>query len=122
MMTEASRAEPPFYFEYQAVGWQHYDSESWGACRRLIEVFEDQYAARQIDFYVDGRVLVYDREHARDSFGMLNGLKFSKKAKWRIYFNEVRMMDASSFEKLWRRASRDAVNRQDSATRDAERQ
>ncbi|MCA8970993.1 MAG: hypothetical protein KDC95_14470 [Planctomycetes bacterium] len=112
------RVAAPFSFECRADGWQQYESESWGACRRWIEVLEDQKAARQIDRYECGRVLVYDRAHARDRFGMLIGLMFSKKAKWQNFFAEVSLADAATFEKAWRRALREADNRPHGGTQD----
>ncbi|MCB9880992.1 MAG: hypothetical protein H6832_05770 [Planctomycetes bacterium] len=110
-MSDGVRVAAPFWFECQADGWQHFDPESWGACRRWIEVLEDQKAARQIDRYECGRVLVYDRAHARDRFGMLIGLTFSNKAKWQKFFAEVSLSDVATFEKAWRRALREADNR-----------
>jgi len=89
------------HFECLGRGWQHYLSSSWGPCRRLVEVLEDQQAARQIDIYDNGYVLKYDRHHVRDEFGMLIGLKFSRKDKWRKPFRGVRMMSRNEFEYIW---------------------
>ena len=93
-----------FHFECTAAGWQHFRSEDWGACRRLIEVSDDQWASRQIDFYGGGQVLVYDRGRRRDEWGMLIGLRFSQKEKWQKHFDDVRQLSASEFDRAWRAA------------------
>ncbi len=91
------------HFECSADGWQHYESEDWGRCQRFIEVLDDQRASRQIDVYQGGRVLVYDRARPADRYGMLIGLRFSRKDKWRTFFSDVREIAASDFENAWRR-------------------
>jgi hypothetical protein len=91
------------HFEYEGAGWQHHVSYGWGPCRRMVEVLDDQMAARQIDLYANGCVLRYDRNHARDEFGILIGRKFSRKDKWRKSFKRVRMLSQSEFNDAWKR-------------------
>ncbi len=97
------------HFECSADGWQHFESESWGPCRRMIEVLDDQMASRQIEVYRDGRVLVYDRAHPQDRYGMLIGLRFSRQDKWRVFFTDVRLIQKSGFDEAWRVFSAKAV-------------
>jgi hypothetical protein len=66
-----------------------------------VEVQDDQSAARQIDLYDNGLVLKYDRDHARDKYGMLIGYRFSRKQKWRKPFLSVRMMSQLEFDREW---------------------
>lgn len=96
------RRDTPFFFEYVDQGWQHCVSEGWGRCRRWVEVL-GQEAHRQIDFYDNGCVLKYDREHERDEYGHLIGLRFSWKAKWKRGFGHVREMSSAEFERAWDR-------------------
>jgi hypothetical protein len=90
------------YFEYVGSGWQHHVSQDWGSCRRFVEVLHDQLAARQIDLYENGFVLKYDRLNNRDEFGILIGLKFSRKDKWRKSFKGIEVVSQSEFDALWR--------------------
>jgi hypothetical protein len=93
------------YFEYRGAGSQHHIGYAWGPCRRLVEVHDDQSAVRQIDLYDNGLVLKYDRDHARDEYGMLIGFRFSRKQKWRKGFPSVRMMSKMEFDRVWNRTS-----------------
>ena len=90
------------WFVCRSEGWQHYDSEGWGACLRFVEVGDDQLARRQIEVYDSGEILVYERKHARDRFGQLMGLRFSKKDKWRDHFEEVESLSEQEFERAWK--------------------
>ncbi len=101
------------HFECTAEGWQHHASQGWGGCQRFIEVLDDQMANRQIDVYGGGQVLVYDRAHPMDRFGMLIGLRFSRKDKWRKFFSDVREMSAPDFEASWRRFAARAIQQAD---------
>lgn len=92
----------PLYFCCAAQGWQHFASADWGDCRRYIEVGRDQLDIRQIEVYRNGQVLLYDRQRARDDFGMLIGLRFSKKQKWQALFSDVELLGAAEFERLWK--------------------
>lgn len=96
------RSTADIRFECTASGWQHFASETWGSCRRYIEVGDDQLATRQVEIYDNGRVLVYDRKRPRDENGRLIGLRFSKKDKWAAHFENVRMLSADEFEAVWR--------------------
>ena len=94
-----------YRFACSGEGWQHYVSEAWGPCTRLIEVGDDQLATRQVEIYRSGQVLVYDRACARDRYGLLIGLRFSRKDKWRKFFSDVRLLSEAEFEKAWNEAS-----------------
>jgi hypothetical protein len=93
------------YFEYSGTGWQHHVSSDWGPCRRLVEVHDDQKAGRQIDFYDNGFILKYDRQHDRDEYGILIGLRFSRKDKWRKPFAHLQIISKSKFENQWASAT-----------------
>ena len=84
--------------------WQVLDETEWGRITRYCEVADDQYAVRQVDIYDNGNILRYDREHRRDIYGMLSGLRFSRKPKWADYFPGAEIITASEFEKIWRKA------------------
>lgn len=101
------------HFECRGQGWQHFVSEGWGECRRLVEVADDQLASRQIDVYDGGQVLVYDRRHARDRYGMLIGRRFSRKPKWKKGFSGLRLLSAAEFDAAWRAMATKAVQRAD---------
>jgi hypothetical protein len=51
---------------------------SWGEWMVFIEVAEDQLAVRQINRFKNGNVLCYARQHRRDEFGYLSGLRRKK--------------------------------------------
>jgi len=78
-----------------------------------VEVADDQLAARQIDRFQNGAVLCYDREHRRDEFGYLVGLRSSRKPKWRKFYPNAEIISADEFDAAWKKAfnSRDCVNR-----------
>ena len=76
----------------------------WGEFFRYVEVADDQYARRQVEVFDNGNVLRYDRSHWCDDFGMLLGLRFSRKPKWASFFPGAKVISADEFEKAWRAA------------------
>ncbi len=103
------------FFACTSDGWQHHDSEDWGPCRRLIEVLDDQMAGRQVDLYRSGQVLVYDRDHPRDEFGILIGCRFSRKEKWKKGFRDIQLLSPEEFEREWQAARSRAVQQANAA-------
>jgi hypothetical protein len=81
----------------------------WGEFLRYVEVADDQYALRQVDVFENGNVLRYDRAHWCDDFGMLLGLRFSRKPKWARAFPGAELIEAAEFERVWRAARRSAL-------------
>ena len=73
----------------------------WGRFVSYIEVADDQQASRQVNLFQNGNVLHYDRSHPRDEFGRLRGLKFSRKAKWRVFYPGAEILTAAEFEAVW---------------------
>ena len=85
---------------------QDFISEEWGEFIRYLEVADDQFANRQVEVFDNGNVLHYDRMHWCDDFGMLLGLRFSRKAKWVAHFPGAEIISPTEFEKTWRLAQR----------------
>jgi hypothetical protein len=54
---------------HESRGDQYND---WGASTWYFETGEDMWPVRQIEVYVNGNVLHYDRHHAEDEFGGLS--------------------------------------------------
>src|SRR5262249_39240899 len=79
---------------------------AWGSFVIHVEVLDDQRAARQICVFGQGRILRYDRNHWCDDFGMLLGLRFSRKPKWQLFFPGAVSMASTEFEDAWRTALR----------------
>ena len=84
----------------------HHDSPAiaWGGLTRYLEVAGDQFAIRQIELFKNGNALRYDRSHWCDAFGQLVGLRFSRKAKWAVYFPRAEVIGGTGFEKAWEAA------------------
>ena len=78
----------------------------WGEFERYVEVADDQFATRQVEVFENGSVLRYDRTHWCDDYGMLSGLKFSRKPKWSVFFPGAEEITGDEFEKVWRTAQR----------------
>lgn len=57
----------------------------------------------------NGNVLRYDREHWCDDFAMMVAHKFSRKAKWAVFFPGAESIDSAEFERVWRLASRSGL-------------
>jgi hypothetical protein len=79
-------------------------TEGWGEISKYIEVGDDRRAVRQVDVFDNGNVLRYDRSHEWDGYGMLVGLKFSRKPKWAAFFPGAEMISGNDFERVWRSA------------------
>jgi hypothetical protein len=93
-------------FYFQAPGRLSHGSlaEGWGKFSRYVEVGDDQLAVRQVDIFENGEILRYDREHQWDNYGMLIGLKFSRKPKWAAFFPGAEVISKDDFETVWRSA------------------
>jgi hypothetical protein len=76
----------------------------WGDFTAYVEVADDQFATRQVCVFRNGKVLRYDRAHWCDDFGMLTGLRFSRKPKWAVYYPGAELITLRDFEKVWRTA------------------
>lgn len=83
---------------------QDFVTTDWGEFTRYVEVAVDQYAMRQAEIFHNGNILRYDRSHWCDEFGMLLGVKFSRKAKWTVFFPGAEVIEGVEFEKVWRSA------------------
>jgi len=57
-----------------------------------------------VDFFENGNVLRYDRQHTWDDYGMLIGVRFSRKPKWAKFFPGAEMISEDDFERAWRSA------------------
>jgi hypothetical protein len=79
-------------------------SADWGNFTWFVEVGDDQRAIRQVNVFDNGNVLHYDRSHNWDDYGMLLGLKFSRKPKWSKFFPGAELISADDFERVWRLA------------------
>ena len=86
---------------------------SWGERTVHVEVGDDQLAVRQIDRFKNGNVLCYDRDHRRDEFGYLVGMRFSRKPKWRKFYPNAEIIAAAEFDAEWKKSLNSAnhVNR-----------
>ena len=92
-----------FYFKAPGRLMQRSLAAGWGITRYL-EVGDDWLAVRQVDFFENGNVLRYDRHHKWDNYGMLVGLKFSRKPKWAKFFPGADTISEDDFERAWRSA------------------
>jgi hypothetical protein len=81
----------------------------WGDFTRYLEVGDNQFALRQVDVFENGKVLRYDPSHWCDDYGMLIGLRFSRKPKWAVFFPGAELISAAEFEKVWRAAQRSLI-------------
>jgi len=79
-------------------------AKAWGEFIRYLEVGDDQLAIREVEKYKNGNIVIYDRIHWCDDFGMLIGYRFSLKPKWSAHFRNVRILSAVEFENVWRMA------------------
>src|SRR4051794_6036431 len=93
-------------FHFRAPGRLIRESPAreWGGITRYLEVGDDQLVVRQVDVYENGNVLRYDRFHQWDGYGMLLGLKFSRKPKWAAFFPGAEIISGDAFERVWRSA------------------
>ena len=85
---------------------QDFVKSEWGEFVWHVEVLDDQYAARQVEVFATGEVLLYDRAHWCDDFGMLLGRRFSFKPKWIVGFPGAELIEADEFERIWKRAKK----------------
>ena len=81
----------------------------WGPRIWYIEVGDDQQAVRFVEKFNDGKCLRYDRDHWCDDYGMLLGLRFSLKQKWKKFLPEATRIGKAEFEAQWDAAERLAV-------------
>lgn len=84
----------------------------WGEFVRYIQVADDQYATRQVEVFEDGSILRYERSHWCDDFGMLLGLKFSRKPKWAVFFPGAELIVGTEFENAWKLSQRSKLWKQ----------
>jgi hypothetical protein len=73
----------------------------WGPRIWYIEVGDDQQAVRFVEKFNDGKCLRYDRDHWCDDYGMLLGLRFSLKQKWKKFLPEATLIGKAEFEAQW---------------------
>jgi hypothetical protein len=81
-------------------------ASGWGDFTHYLEVADDQFTVREVDVFENGNILRYDRSHWCDDYGMLLGLRFSRKPKWAVFFPGAEVISAADFEKVWRKARR----------------
>jgi hypothetical protein len=98
-----------FYFQVPGRLWHGSLTEGWGGISRYVEVGDDQLAVRQVDIFENGRVLRYDREHRWDDYGILMGVRFSRKPKWAAFFPGAEIISKDDFERVWRSAQSSAM-------------
>jgi hypothetical protein len=79
---------------------------NWGDFTQYLEVGDNQFTLRQVDIFGNGNVLRYDASHWCDDYGMLIGLRFSRKPKWAAFFPGAELISAADFEKVRRAAQR----------------
>jgi hypothetical protein len=78
-------------------------ASSWGKFTRYLEIAEDRYANRQVDWFENGYALRYDREHYVDEFGKLADLRYSR--KWHRWWPNSIPIDRAEFENVWSNAA-----------------
>ena len=97
-------------FWFRASGrWRGSLAQGWGEISRYVEVGDDQLAVRQVDVFENGQVLRYGREHKWDDYGMLIGLKFSRKPKGARFFPDAELISEDDFERVWRLAEASVI-------------
>jgi hypothetical protein len=77
-------------------------AEGWGGVSCYLEVGDDQLAVRQIDVFENENVLRYDRYHDWEDYGMLIGIRFSRKPKWAKFFPSAELISENDLARVWR--------------------
>ncbi len=70
--------------------------EEWGEATYFEEVADDNYVERAIQVYESGQLLLYDRQHPHDEYGMLPDQPFDPE-----YFAPY-LITPDEFEQHWR--------------------
>src|SRR5436309_3438992 len=100
---------PMFYFKAPGRLMQGSNAVAWGRITSYLEIGHDQRAVRQLDVFENGNILRYDRLHNWDDYGVLVGLKFSRKQKWAKFFPGAEMVAQEDFDRVWRAAERSNI-------------
>ena len=72
----------------------------WGTFVRLLEIADDGFASRQVDVFVNGCVLMYDRELWSDEESMLVNRKYTPE-QWSETRGPHQEISAQQFEVEW---------------------
>ncbi|MFP6765414.1 MAG: hypothetical protein VB858_17435 [Planctomycetaceae bacterium] len=72
----------------------------WGNFVRLLEIADDGFAGRQVDVFVNGCVLVYDRELWSDDESMLVNRKYNSE-EWSEMWGPHQNISLQQFEVEW---------------------
>ena len=72
----------------------------WGSFVRFLEIGADGYASRQVDVFVNGCSLMYDRELWMDEDSMLADMKYDEE-KWAEAWGLCQKITRELFEVEW---------------------
>lgn len=72
----------------------------WGAFVRFLEIGDDGYASRQVDVFLNGCALMYDRELWMDEDSMLADMKYNEE-KWAQSWGRCQEITRELFEVEW---------------------
>lgn len=81
---------------------------SWGTFTRHLEIGDDQFVVRQVDVFVNGYAVRYDRTHWVDDLGMLADSRYRPKV-WERWWGPGVPMTADEFEQVWAAAESSPV-------------
>lgn len=88
---------------------------SWGQFTRYVEVGEDLFCVRHVDVFDNGNVLSYDREPWVDAYGMLGEARVNRN-RTALRWGKVEEIVAEEFERIWARALRHPLRKQQIAS------
>ena len=72
----------------------------WGTFVRMLEIADDGFAIRQVDVFVNGCVLMYDRELWSDEESMLADRAYNPE-QWPEIWERHQEINAQQFEVEW---------------------
>lgn len=73
---------------------------AWGSFVRFLEIADDGYASRQVDVFVNGCALMYDRELWSDEDSMLADRKYDEDT-WAEAWGPCQKITQELFEVEW---------------------
>ncbi len=78
------------------------NNEDWGGCRLHLEIGNDGYPMRQIEFHKNGKTLKYTKNGIfQDEFSVLIDSHFQANDGYDFDKYKYKILDQSEFDTLW---------------------